>query len=149
MEEEKAAAYYDELTRKGEGPLDLNKGLVSAPNRPHPPRLRRPVHFSATSSALPVPPRPPSLRSKLSSNPFRTSSKRTQIMRRNSSKFSDRSERDSRVSDRNDKFQEIGIAIRAGEAGAVKGEAEAGTGGVEAETGGVVIDHLVGIEEEE
>ena len=44
------------------------------------------------------------------------------------------------------KFQEIGIAIRAGEAGAVKGEAGAGTGGVEAETGGVVIDHLVGIE---
>ena len=50
-------------------------------------------------------------------------------------------------------FQETGIGILAGEAGAVTGEAEAGTGGVEAETGGVevgngvaVIDHLAGIE---
>ena len=57
-------------------------------------------------------------------------------------------------------FQETGIGILAGEAGAVTGEAEAGTGGVEAETSGVeaetggvevgngvaVIDHLAGIE---
>lgn len=57
-------------------------------------------------------------------------------------------------------FQEIGIGIRDGEAGAVTVEAEAGAGGVEAEigeveavTGGVevgngvaVIDHLAGIE---
>ena len=49
-------------------------------------------------------------------------------------------------------FQETGIDILAGEAGAVTGEAEAGTGGVEVETGGVevgnvvaVIDHLAGI----
>ena len=56
-------------------------------------------------------------------------------------------------------FQETGIDILAGEAGAVTGEAEAGIGGVEAETGGVevetggvevgnvvaIIDHLAGI----
>lgn len=104
MEEEKAAAYYDELTRKGEGAARFKQGLG----------------FSSQSSTSTAPSKTRSFLSNFvrASSPTKASQlekqaqlesiqnklkKKPKSCEENSSKFSDRSERDSRVSDRNDK----------------------------------------------
>lgn len=104
MEEEKAAAYYDELTRKGEGAARFKQGLG----------------FSSQSSTSDAPSKTPSFLSNFvrASSPTKAAqlqkqaqleSIQSKLKRKptsredSSSKFSNRGDRDSRVSDESDK----------------------------------------------
>ena len=75
MEEEKAAAYYDELSRKGEGAARFKQGVgfsSSAPNA----TFQNPLPPSSPNSSKP----PLSRRSKHSSNPSTTISRKSPLL---------------------------------------------------------------------
>ncbi|KAL3716924.1 hypothetical protein ACJRO7_008493 [Eucalyptus globulus] len=105
MEEEKAAAYYDELTRKGEGAARFKQGLgFSASNGSAPPPSRGSAFVSASSSSS------SSFMSNFvkASSPTRTSQLEKQsqlesIQNKLKRKPDDDDKRRSRVSDRNDR----------------------------------------------